>query len=349
MQIKNRHLSITKIFLIFLLVLSTPQVFAQNAPLESVLLMPSKVLLKDADNKRTMIDEYILSRLNRRAPPKLRILGPSDFVSMIGYDKARVAMGCKDDSCLVEIGQALGSSHLLHFVIGPTDAGYMISAKLIENEAMQVVFRASKFSEANDRAMFAAIDEVIDQLVVTMTKLRLNDRAQQQAEAAQKPTVSVVKRPKSNTREDAAPAPKGPTKNDLDQTHPAKDEKARHDKPASGTKPHQLAELDEAEKAPDQMDSGHIVRISGIVLSALLSVSGVATVVVMGYHAYDLDQQVDWQHNPDVLPGETRRAAAFEGLWSLGALGLGVVASVGGIVLAVLLARSGQDSEGKTQ
>ena len=71
-----------------------------------------------------------------------RVIGGSDLRTMIEMDQQKAALGCEDDSCLAELGGALGVPYLVSASVAKLGGTYVVQSKLISVEDALVVSRA---------------------------------------------------------------------------------------------------------------------------------------------------------------------------------------------------------------
>lgn len=123
-----------------LLVLNTvsPQVAPEAL---KILVLPMTITSGLEKEQGTLLDEVFLTSLSGLAPEGTSILGASDIETVLEHEKQRFAMGCTTVSCLVEIGNAMGVSHLVSFSVGKIEQDFIINAKVIEVAEVAVRYR----------------------------------------------------------------------------------------------------------------------------------------------------------------------------------------------------------------
>lgn len=67
------------------------------------------------------------------------ILSGSDMRAMLDLEQQKQALDCDDQSCLAEIGGALGVPYLVHANLGRVGASYVLSVKLMDVNAAKVL------------------------------------------------------------------------------------------------------------------------------------------------------------------------------------------------------------------
>lgn len=73
-----------------------------------------------------------------------RVISMSEISQMIQYDQLKTAMGCDDESCLAEIGGALGVDMLVSGTIGKIGSTYVLSLKLVDVKSVKILNREER-------------------------------------------------------------------------------------------------------------------------------------------------------------------------------------------------------------
>lgn len=88
-----------------------------------------------------LMGEILLSEL--KASGKFgSVLGSSDMQAMLDMEQQKTALGCEEDSCLAQLGGALGVPYLLTASLGKLGESFVITVKIIEVDAAEVKVRA---------------------------------------------------------------------------------------------------------------------------------------------------------------------------------------------------------------
>lgn len=163
-------------FLLLIFLSIAPELKAQNLPpeknasqqntvaIDSIVVLPVKLAKGIAPKTAELLNEIILSELTQVAPEKIRVIGSSDIREMIGHDKLRYALGCDDSSCLVEIGQALGASHLLQMNLGSLGHQYIVNIKLLATDDATVAFRRVRYVPQSEDQLLQAVKLIIQEM-----------------------------------------------------------------------------------------------------------------------------------------------------------------------------------------
>lgn len=134
--------------------------------IESIVVLPIKLTADIDQNKGHMFNEVATSELAAVAPKSVRILNAADLQAMIGHEATRQALGCEDSACLVEIGEAMGVSHLMQISLGRLGEKYALNTKLINVDRAKVYFRRVEYIAANDDAVLQELRHTIQALAL---------------------------------------------------------------------------------------------------------------------------------------------------------------------------------------
>lgn len=144
---------------------------AQNPPqnpsqktsqhIDSIVVSPAKLADGIEPQSGDLLSEVLMSELQRFIPSGVKLIGASDIRALLETDKTRVALGCEDSGCLVEIGQAMGASHLLQLSMGRLGTQYAVNAKLISVADTLVVFRDVQYAAANQTGLIKAVRRLV--------------------------------------------------------------------------------------------------------------------------------------------------------------------------------------------
>lgn len=115
------------------------------------------------------IEELLLGRLDDT--DDFRVVGRSDIVALLGFERQKVALGCTSDSCLAEIAGAVGAALLATGDVGRVGGVTVVSLKLIDPAAATVVGRASRTVE-NPAELTTKIGELVREVVAKWEKSR---------------------------------------------------------------------------------------------------------------------------------------------------------------------------------
>ena len=144
------------------LVLGGPQTL-RAAGEDEPLRMAVMDLQNDAELKEgivTTLNEILLGEFS--AVEGLEILGSSDITSMLSLEEERIKLtGCSEDSCLAEIGGALGVAMMATARVGAVGDNYVVSVKIIDVTRAKVKGRISEVVERNDSELIRTIKRAV--------------------------------------------------------------------------------------------------------------------------------------------------------------------------------------------
>lgn len=133
---------------------------AQDSAKTSYAVMPLS-LARGIDEKATqLLDEMLLTELQKRGGDRARFLGQSDITAMLGLEQQRQLVQCSDESCMAEIGNALGVDILVTSSLGKLGNKFVINVKVIKPDEVRVL-RRETFTVAGDEA---ALIEVVPRI-----------------------------------------------------------------------------------------------------------------------------------------------------------------------------------------
>lgn len=103
--------------------------------------------------------------------PGFNAISQAELSSLLGVEKQRQLLGCADQSCLAEIGGALGARLVLSATLGKVGESYVLSLQLIDSQKAQIKARESRtISSAKESELIAAARDLTHR-VLTGTPL----------------------------------------------------------------------------------------------------------------------------------------------------------------------------------
>jgi TolB-like protein len=94
------------------------------------------------------------------------VIAWNDIVAMLDIERRKSALGCEsDESCLAEIGGALGVDFLLPGQIGRLGSQVVISFTLIDAQEQRAVRRVNRRIDNNEDLFATTVEELIDELL----------------------------------------------------------------------------------------------------------------------------------------------------------------------------------------
>ncbi|MBM65800.1 MAG: hypothetical protein CMH55_06170, partial [Myxococcales bacterium] len=94
-------------------------------------------------NVGDMLNELVLARLNESGRFGT-VLGGSDIKDLLTLEEQKTALGCEDDSCLAQLGGALGVPYLFTSSLGTFGGKFILTLKLTSVDDAEVLARRSE-------------------------------------------------------------------------------------------------------------------------------------------------------------------------------------------------------------
>jgi hypothetical protein len=93
------------------------------------------------------------------------VVAGADIVAIVGLEQQRNLFGCTEDSCIAEIGGALGAKKLLVSQVGHFGDAWVINVKLIDTEKVRTDIRLSETVPGGIDAVLGALKSMAHQLL----------------------------------------------------------------------------------------------------------------------------------------------------------------------------------------
>ena len=144
----------------------------------------------------TDLDEGIGKTLNEimlnefQKVGNLQVLSSSDILSVLKMEVKRTKLGCTDDSCLVELGGALGVPLLASPSIGAIGDQYVINLKVMDISKATVLARSSEIVHRDNSELIKAVKKSVANVVGDMGLEKKTAAAPVEATAG--PTVTAM-------------------------------------------------------------------------------------------------------------------------------------------------------------
>ncbi|NOZ87187.1 MAG: hypothetical protein GXP49_13140 [Deltaproteobacteria bacterium] len=107
-----------------------------------------------------LLNELILTEFQKTG--RYEVFGERDIVSMMNFEDTKIKMtGCSDDSCLAEIGGALGVDIIVASNIGKIGDNYLLNMKMLDVKRARVRKRVSEIVKAEENALIHAIRKAV--------------------------------------------------------------------------------------------------------------------------------------------------------------------------------------------
>jgi hypothetical protein len=110
-----------------------------------------------------ILGDVVATELSRTG--RFQVIGRSDLVALLGYEKQKVALGCTESSCLAEIGGAIGADLVLSGQAGRLGTQFRLSLLVVDARKAAARARVARFTEATEDALAKAVPELVGELV----------------------------------------------------------------------------------------------------------------------------------------------------------------------------------------
>ena len=126
---------------------------APAAARQRLVMVPFRAL-EVAQGQADLLSEVALTEAARFKT--VEVLGESDLAALLGHERQKALLGCQEDSCMAEIGGAMGASWLLVGSVGRIGQATRVDLKLIDVKKAKVLARVGETAEGPpDRAIAA--------------------------------------------------------------------------------------------------------------------------------------------------------------------------------------------------
>lgn len=129
----------------------------------------TKIAVLDVEQTGNQADRAkLLTQIIVGDLPKLAsadVLGSSEIRQMLGFERQRQLLGCKEDSCLAELGGALGVDYLVTGQLGKLGSRFRFDLRLIDARKSKVVASQGEFVNGNDDALANAAEAMLRKLL----------------------------------------------------------------------------------------------------------------------------------------------------------------------------------------
>ncbi len=112
------------------------------------------------------LNEILLAEFHRQG--RFEVLGSSDVAAMLEVDSQKMLLGCDEESCVAEIGGALGVSLVAVPSVGAVGDRYVINLKLFDVADVQVLSRVTEYVPRDQSKLIQGIRGAVAQLLSTM-------------------------------------------------------------------------------------------------------------------------------------------------------------------------------------
>jgi len=111
-----------------------------------------------------LLNEAMLSRL-KGSKRFSNVLGSADFRAMLTLEQQKAALGCDDDSCLAELGGALGVPFLFGADVGVVGGRFLLNVKILRVDEATVADRRTTIY-GSERELLEGLDAAVDAVIL---------------------------------------------------------------------------------------------------------------------------------------------------------------------------------------
>jgi hypothetical protein len=163
------------------------------------------VLAQGVDDKSgKILDEVFLSELTPMVPPSVKVVGSSDVTALLGFEQQKQLAGCDESSCLMEIGNALGASHIVVPSLGKFGEQFIVTTKVLEVRDGRVLHRKVLYVEGSEAGALKGVRQSVVELARAMG---WSTGASDLVAASPGPTVPATTTPASTAEAAASSGP----------------------------------------------------------------------------------------------------------------------------------------------
>jgi TolB-like protein len=261
--------------------------------------------------------QIILEMITTALAEKKRydVIGKADVTALIGLDRQRKMLGCKDDNaCLANIGGAMGVEYLVTGQLGKLGSRYRLSLNLLDVRKNKSLSRPSDFCDGNDDALAAKTQQLVAKLLAELDAAVGADKSLQPEPVA----------PVAEVKPADPPKPKEPPK------------------PAEPANPPPVAQRPEPPPPPD-LEARAPAQPSSPLRTAGLAIGGVGLAGLVAGGVFDAiyAKNLSDMKSEQTAPNDSRynEAKAFAGTARVAGMigyGVGVVGLAAGLTMYLL-------------
>lgn len=110
------------------------------------------------------LNEILLTEFHKSA--RFEVLGTSDIAALLQMEEQKAMLGaCDDDSCLAELGGALGVAWMAVPSIGAVGERYVINLKLLDVNQAKVLSRVNEYVDREEDKIINGITKAVQHLL----------------------------------------------------------------------------------------------------------------------------------------------------------------------------------------
>jgi hypothetical protein len=114
-----------------------------------------------------LLDDMLLTELSKANPAQVRLIGAKDVAAMVGVEMQRQLAGCGDSGCLIEVGNALGASHLVTVSLGRIGRQLVLNGALLDVKETRTLFRDSLYLGETEESIIGGMRDLAKNLAAS--------------------------------------------------------------------------------------------------------------------------------------------------------------------------------------
>ncbi len=146
---------------------TAPAARAENK-ITHVVVLPFTVASGLDPKQGKILDEVFVAELSQVVPEGIELVGSSDVTATLGFEQTKQLSGCDETSCLVEIGNALGASHIIVPSLGKFGEQFIVSTKFLDVQTAKVLHRKVLYVEGKESGALSGVRQSVLELATAM-------------------------------------------------------------------------------------------------------------------------------------------------------------------------------------
>ncbi len=142
---------------------SAQEVVPTEVGQKEMALLPIKTSGEGIDEVKEPLDELFLTAVEEY-DDEFVVIGYSDIQALINLESQKQLLGCEDDSCLAEIGGALGVERMIAVEVARVDGEWVTTATLINTLTVVAEARTSVIYVGEPADYLETIPSIIEEL-----------------------------------------------------------------------------------------------------------------------------------------------------------------------------------------
>ncbi len=144
-----------------------PQVSRAGDQRDKIAVLALRKDVELPDGTLRTLNELLLSEFQHQG--KLEVLSPSDIKAMLDLEQTKQQFAaCNDDSCLAEIGGALGVQLMAAASLGAVGEQYVINIKIVDVSQARVLSRTSEIIPRDDSMLIAGLKRGVGKVLAAV-------------------------------------------------------------------------------------------------------------------------------------------------------------------------------------